>query len=180
MSGDHVLAGYRVATRAADLPGADLVSMSHCVVDLSPTEPDGWDEWFTDLQAARRTAAAAGRHVVAVGFAAEDVPALLDDVATGWDATHGNLADRLRRGEPLPTGFEPLGFELVGYDTGTWHTWTCLGGLVEDVRVATGIRPGRWGLIQDGRAARTAADWLTASGLGDPKVFLWVPALLLG
>ncbi|GIH73388.1 hypothetical protein Mth01_56410 [Sphaerimonospora thailandensis] len=71
-----------------------------------------------------------------------------------------------------------LGFELVGFDSGRWHTWTCLGGLVADVYRATGVQPGSWGLIQDEQEARRAPQWLTESGLGDPKVFLWAAALL--
>jgi hypothetical protein len=76
-----------------------------------------------------------------------------------------------------PSG-TPLGFELVGYDGGTWHSWSCLGGLVDDVREATGVVPGRHGLIEDEDAARAAARWLTGSGLGDPKVFDWAAAAL--
>lgn len=79
---------------------------------------------------------------------------------------------------PLPD-WCPLGYELVGADLGGWHTWLCLGGLVDDVGAATGVHPGQWGLINDEHDARRAAEWLTASKPGDPKVFLWVPALLL-
>ncbi|MEV0388115.1 hypothetical protein [Nonomuraea sp. NPDC050643] len=70
--------------------------------------------------------------------------------------------------------------ELVGFDSGGWHTWACMGGLAAGVHQATGVRPGAWGLIQDEQDARRAAQWLTDSGLGDPKVFLWAAALLTG
>ena len=182
---DYALAGYRVAAREgrrdwqdAGLPEGGLVSMSDCVTTL--VTPNDWDEWFGDLESAE--VARAGRddlHVLAVGFAAQDVHAVLEDVAEGgWDVAAGGLPERLTRAVALPGG-EVLGFELVGYDTGGWHTWTCLGGLVHDVGEATGVRPGRWGLIQDECEARVAAEWLTASGLGDPKVFLWVAAKLV-
>ena len=177
----HVLAGYRVVAREgrrdwqdAGLPEGDLVSMSGCVTTL--VQPNDWDEWFGDrasAEAARRD----GLHVLAVGIASEDVRAVLEDVA-GSGPPAGDLPERLARAEPVPGG-EVLGFELVGYDTGTWHTWTCLGGLVQDVGEAIGVRPGRWGLVQDEREARAAAEWLTASGLGDPKVFLWVAVKLV-
>jgi hypothetical protein len=103
--------------------------------------------------------------VLAVGIAAPDVPALLKDMAKGgYDQEAGGLRGRLARREFLPgiRSGEVLGFELVGFDTGSWHTWTCLGGLVKDVRQATGVRPERWGLIPD-----------------EPKVLFWVPALLV-
>ncbi|MCE6997646.1 hypothetical protein LZG04_23015 [Saccharothrix sp. S26] len=180
----HVLAGYRVVAREGrrdwqdvGLPSGELVSMSGCVTTLVPRVD--WDEWFGDRESAE--AARAGRddlHVLEVGIAGQDVEPLLADVREGgWDVSAGSLPERLARAEPV-TATDVLGFELVGYDSGTWHTWTCLGGLVDDVRRATGVRPGRWGLVQDESQARVAADWLTASGLGDPKVFFWVAARL--
>lgn len=192
MDNEYVLAGYLVASRAqrqdwqdAGLPSNDLVSMSECVVDLVPADPGGWDEWFADPASAEQARARAGEldlHVLAVGIAAADVPALLEDLAGGGcDQLAGCLPERLTRREPISDigSGHILGFELVGYDTGRWHTWTCLGGLVDDVRQATGVRPQRWGLIQDEEQARGAAEWLTASKLGDPKVFLWVAAVLM-
>ncbi|MEU5847494.1 hypothetical protein [Saccharopolyspora shandongensis] len=188
MTIDYALAGYRVASRATrqdwqdeGLPSADLVSASGCVVDLLAADPHGWDDWFGDSESAERAriqANRAGLHVLGVGIASRDIPALSADMAEGgWEAA-GGLPERLARREPVPAG-RLLGFGLVGYDCGIWHTWTCLGGLVRDVGHATGVRPGRWGLIQDEQDARRAADWLTASNLGDPKVFLWVAAMLV-
>ncbi|WP_202918681.1 hypothetical protein [Saccharothrix deserti] len=187
MTVDYVLAGYRVASRGSrqdwhdvGLAGAELVSMSGCIADLLTAAPDGWDEWFGDpVSAEEARAGRDGLHVLGVGIAAQDVPALLADMnVEGREGNAGSLPERLARHEPF-TGGEPLGFELVGLDCGGWHTWTCLDGLVRDVREATGIRPGRWGLVQDEWEARAAAEWLTASGLGDPKVFLWVAAKLV-
>jgi hypothetical protein len=189
---DQLLAGYLVAARGVrtdwqdvGLRSADLISMSDCVVDLLPANRDGWDDWFDDPVSAERSRTRADRsdlHVLAVGVAATDAPALLGEMTeAGYRADMGGVAGRLAQREAFPN-LHPgrvLGFELVGFDIGEWHTWTCLGGLVGDVRQATGVRPGRWGLIQDEQEARRAAAWLTASGLGDPKVFLWVPALLV-
>ncbi|MGM1064776.1 hypothetical protein [Saccharothrix sp. Mg75] len=192
MDTDLLLAGYPVAARGAradwrdaGLSGPDLVSMSDCVVDVLPADRDGWDDWFDDPVAAGRSRVRAGRaglHVLAVGVAAADAPGLLREMAgAGHHPDAGGVAGRLARRDafPDPRPGRVLGFELVGFDSGGWHTWTCLDGLVDDVRRATGVRPGRWGLVRDGREARRAATWLTASGLGDPKVFLWVPALLV-
>ncbi|GAA4007136.1 hypothetical protein GCM10022247_31350 [Allokutzneria multivorans] len=192
MDADRLLAGYLVATRGvrtdwqdAGLPGADLISMSDCVVDVVPANRDGWDDWFDDPVSAERSRAHADRpglRVLAVGIAATDAPAVLQDMAeAGYGPDAGGMMGRLARREAFPDvrSGRASGFELVGFDVGAWHTWTCLGGLVDDVRQATGVRPGRWGLIQDEQEARRAAAWLTTSGLGDPKVFLWVPALLV-
>ncbi|WP_086821087.1 hypothetical protein [Allokutzneria sp. NRRL B-24872] len=192
MDADRLLAGYLVAARGvradwqdAGLPGADLISMSDCVVDVVPANRDGWDDWFDDPVSAERSRVRADRpglRVLAVGIAATDAPAVLQDMAeAGYGPDAGGVMGRLARREAFPDvhAGRARGFELVGFDVGCWHTWTCLGGLVDDVRQATGVRPGRWGLIQDEQEARRAAAWLTTSGLGDPKVFLWVPALLV-
>ncbi|MEV4800323.1 hypothetical protein AB0K18_09915 [Nonomuraea sp. NPDC049421] len=190
MSLNYVLAGYRVATRSdrrdwqeVGLLGPHLWSMSECVVDLLCVHPSGWDSWFAGPQEAETAmiqAGTPGLHVLGAGFAAADVPALQADMAKGdWGPSGGTVPDRLSRHEPFPgPGDRPLGFELVGYDYGGWHTWTCMGGLVADVAQATGIRPNHDGLIEDEQDARRAAQWLTDSGLGDPKVFLWTAALL--
>lgn len=189
MEPGYVLAGYRVATRAnlhdwqdVSLPRAGLVSLSDCVVDLVPVDPSGWDDWFAgpqEAEIAREHADKPGLHVLGVGFAAADVPGLLVDIADGgWDSSAGSLPERLARRERFPGhSGRRLGFELVGFDSGRWHTWTCLGGLVADVYRATGVQPGSWGLIHDERDARRAAQWLTESGLGEPKVTLWAAAL---
>lgn len=194
MDTGRLLAGYLVAAggvradwREVGLPSADVVSMSDCVVDLVPANRDGWDDWFDDPVSAERARARAragrsGLRVLAVGIDATHAPALLHElVEAGYRLDFGGVAGRLARREAFPdlTSGRVLGFELVGFDTGGWHTWTCLGGLVDDVRRATGVRPGKWGLIPDEQDALRAAAWLTASGLGDPKVFAWVPALLV-
>jgi hypothetical protein len=179
---EHVLAGYRVASPAVrrdwkdwGLPGPDLISMSNCVADVIRARPDDWDEWFDDVAQAEQARARAGRpdlHILAVGIAAADIVPLTDD------AGEFGAPRLLSTPEPLPANANVLGHELVGFETGGWHTWTCLGDLVDEVRQATGVRPGPWGLIQDEGEARRAAEWLTASALGDPKVFFWVSAKL--
>jgi hypothetical protein len=190
MEPGYALAGYRVAPRAdrqdwqdAALPSTGLVSLSDCLVDLMPVDPSGWDTWFAsphEAEIAHDQAGKPGLGVLAVGFATADVPGLLADIADGgWDTAAGSLPERLARNERFPhASGQRLGFELVGFDSGRWHTWTCLGGLVADVHQAIGVQPGQWGLIQDEQDAHRAAQWLTDSGLGDPKVFLWAAALL--
>jgi len=88
------------------LLSADVVSMSECVVDLVSADRDGWDDWFGDPASAEQVRAHAGRsglHVLAVGIAAPDVPALLKDMAKGgYDQEAGGLRGRLARREFLP------------------------------------------------------------------------------
>lgn len=54
-------------------------------------------------------------------------------------------------------------FRADRYDSGVWHSWVCLGGLVDEVAEATGIRPGALGLIQAGEEAFVAANFLNRS-----------------
>lgn len=143
----------------------EFVSISECVAEVHE------DDWFRDLALARQT----GFDVLEVGFAPEEAePVVREILADGWSRETSVVAGRIEEG--ASTSGELLGFELVGYDCGLWHTWRCLGGLVDDVRAATGVVPGRHGLIEDADAARQAARWLTESGLGDPKVFHWAAA----
>jgi hypothetical protein len=91
MDSGHVLAGYRVAPRTGrrewqdgSLPDGDLVSMSECVVDVVAVDPQGRDHWFGSAEeAAAARDRVVGADVLAVGFAAGDVAALLDDIAHG-------------------------------------------------------------------------------------------------
>ncbi|MFE3174253.1 hypothetical protein ACFXPA_12960 [Amycolatopsis sp. NPDC059090] len=156
-----VSAGYRAVRRTSE-----LVSISECVTEVH-------DDWFRALAPARQT----GLDVLEVGFAPEEAePIVREIVEDGWNRETSVVVGRIEEG--ASTSGELLGFELVGYDGGLWHTWRCLGGLVDDVRAATGVVPGRYGLIEDAAAARQAAGWLTESGLGDPKVFHWAAAAL--
>ena len=167
-----VLAGHLAATRPprpdwadSGVPDGELVTMSGCLADLRPPRPGHWTPWSDEPPVDVRPP----HHALAVGLPDDYLAALRADSPEQLPP----LPDT-----PLPD-WEPLGYELVGADTGVWHTWLCLGGLVDDVGAATGVRPGRRGLIEDEHDARCAADWLTASNLGDPKVFLWLPVLLL-
>ena len=172
---DFVFAGYRVTSVETG-----LVSMSDCIVDVTGADSFGWETFFDDRASAEQASAAApGTHVFAVGFCRDDVPALLNDLQKEEPIAAAGMPDRLRAAEPVPEG-DVLGCELVGWDPGwgAWHTWRCLD-LVDDVGAATGVVPGEYGLIQDVQQTRSAARWLTASMLGDPKVFLWVAALLV-
>jgi hypothetical protein len=167
---DYVFAGH-----AAVAAGAGPLSVSCCLADLVPAEP-GWDDWDGGFDAA----AARGETVLTIGFPGEHAGRLLADLATaGRQGGSGGLPDRLGHHRPLPDG-QVLGFEPVGFDGGTCHSWGCLGGLVDDVGAATGIRPAGNGLIRDEPDAREATRWLTESGLGDPKVFFWTVAAVLG
>ncbi|ATY10728.1 hypothetical protein CU254_09805 [Amycolatopsis sp. AA4] len=154
-----VSAGYRAVQRTSE-----FVSISECVAEVH-------DDWFRDVVLARHT----GLEVLEVGLSPEEAePIVREILAEGWDRETSVVVNRIERG--ASASGELLGFELVGYDGGLWHTWRCLGGLVDDVRAATGIVPGRHGLIEDEDAAHQAARWLTESGLGDPKVFHWAAA----
>ena len=88
------------------LPGAGLVSLSDCVVDLVSVDPSGWDDWFAgpqEAEIAREHAGKPGLHVLGVGFATADVPGLLADIADGcWHTSAGSLPERLARRESLP------------------------------------------------------------------------------
>lgn len=168
-------AGFLVAPRFhrpdhldAGLLPAEITTMSDCLVDPAPV-PGHWmgDPWFADAEAARALPAD-GRAVIEAAVPA-DLAADLRAELGEWTSVTGFLA------VGGPPSLEPLGFELVGFESGRWHSWLCLGGLVEDVDLSTGVRPGAHGLIASEGDARRGAEYLTASGLGEPKVYHWFP-----
>jgi hypothetical protein len=157
----------------------DLLTVSACVADpVVATEWDG-SPWFADLDAVRRAVTRPDQVVLDVGITAEDVPAVLDDLADGgWDAAAGIVPDRLRQEVPVAPG-ATLGYELLAFGGGALHTVHCLGGYAADVAAATGARPAALGLYPSGEAARQAARWLTERAAGDQDIFLWFPAALV-
>ncbi|HEY1177266.1 MAG TPA: hypothetical protein VGF17_14010 [Phytomonospora sp.] len=161
----------RVPHMDPDLLPSEITTMSECLVDAVPV-PGHWarDPWFAHAVAAR-AALHDGHELIEAAVPAD----LVTDLRVEMGEWTGATAFLSHAGPP---SLAPLGFELVGFDGGTWHSWLCLDGLTDDVDDATGVRPGRHGLIADEADARRAAEWLTASGLGDPKVRRWYPVRL--
>lgn len=161
----------RAAHMDAALLPAEITTMSECLADAVPV-PGHWarDPWFADGVAA--SAAVRDGHELIEAAAPADLVSDLRGEMGEWTGATAFLSDA------GPPSLAPLGFELVGFDGGTWHSRLCLDGLTGDVDDATGVRSGRHGLIADEADARRAAAWLTASGLGDPKVLRWYPVRL--
>ena len=66
----------------------------------------------------------------------------------------------LSEGKHLPTGNNPLGFEVLGYsynDLG--HSWLC-SGLEKDMHELFGIRPNQYGLIDSYADAKKVYEWI--------------------
>jgi len=177
----YVLAGYVVADpvvgpawvdRAA--AGREITSVSNCLVDVR--ELNAWSSSPVGAEAAGELVRRhPGTRVVAVGVAEADVDALVEDLDEAcWDP---DLLNRLRRRVPLRAGL-PLGFEPVGPGGGSFHTWLCLGGLVDSARQAVGVEPGRHGLVQDEGRARAAAAHLTEAFPYEHEVARWFALVL--
>ncbi|MCG8918029.1 hypothetical protein L6E12_19800 [Actinokineospora sp. PR83] len=179
----YVLAGYVVADPVvgADwvdraLVGREITSVSNCLVDVR--ELDEWSASPVGAEVAGELVRRyPGTRVLAVGVADADVDGLVEDLDEAcWDP---DLRDRLRRRAPFLAG-APLGFEPVGPDGGSFHTWLCLGGLVDSARQVVGVEPGRHGLVQDEGRARAAAAHLTEAFPYEHEVARWFALVLAG
>jgi hypothetical protein len=65
-----------------------------------------------------------------------------------------------------------IGFDVLGYDTGRFHSWLCHG-LETEVEQKLAIRPGPDGLLPDLISARAVADYTNGLG-GEVEPVLWL------
>ncbi|GAA1638119.1 hypothetical protein [Actinoplanes couchii] len=145
---------------------AEVATVSECLVDFVSPVRDWWLEpWFESVGEAREHPG----HILSMSVPA-DQAAALTELMTGWigDRPHpmiGNLA----RGAPAPDGSE-LGFEVLGFEAGRFHTWLCYSLLDE-----TDVQPNGNGLIGTLAEAQGVADLISEEGFG-PEEVTWFPA----
>jgi hypothetical protein len=81
------------------------------------------------------------------------------------------------KSEPLEAGGKALGFEVLGYDHGDFHSWLC-NYLPDPTDSELGIKPGAFGLIEQFEDAKTVADYAGRDDVGaEPGI--WLPWLLV-
>ncbi len=79
-------------------------------------------------------------------------------------------------GKKLESDGRVLGFEILGYESGGFHSWLC-NSVEGDVFKALGVRPGDWGLVQGIDEARSCASYVSTEDVGAEPVS-WRPWLL--
>ncbi len=95
--------------------------------------------------------------------------------AAGGEHVEPGVLTALRRGAPLPSGGVILGFDVLGWDWGTFHSYTC-NGLEAEFDASLGIRPNAHGFFSRVEDARKCADHANLETIGAEPA-LWLPWL---
>lgn len=138
----------------------------------------GWPDVFFALDDARafaRRFIPATVDVFVAGIALPDdlAAVLLATAGPAEGASPSGVDEALRRGEPAAPGGEALGFEVLGYDHGGFHSFVC-NGLERAFRDALGVVPNAHGLYEDEADARRCADHAGSPSTG-AEPGLWLP-----
>ncbi|XVU28758.1 hypothetical protein ACQPZJ_17385 [Actinoplanes sp. CA-054009] len=155
-----------------DLP-PEVVTVSDCLTELLPFGDDPlitpWHLTLADASSTARSSPAA--QVLAVSVPAADADALAGMVED-WIGDYPHpLPVNLARRIPAPAG-RPLGFEVLGFDAGRFHSWLCYGLRDQATSAQTGL------LTSPAAAKRVAESANRARGTADgtPEDITWFPA----
>lgn len=146
-----------------------LLTGSRCLRDQDEVErpcdfiPEAWEA----------TGIVERRGLSVLALTANDGQSLRDEIAIGppTDECDQHLIAALEAG--LPAVGTLIGFEVLGYEWGGFHSWLCHS-LETEIEQALGIRPGLDGLLPDLPAARSVADYTNALG-DEVDPVLWLP-----
>jgi hypothetical protein len=115
--------------------------------------------------------------LVGVGVPRDFVEALLPELAPGpREAASGTHLCALAN-EPMAAGSRLLGWEVLGYDYGSCHSWLCNGIHVE-AAARIKHRPGALGLLESEAAARDVLRMMENDQVPAEQA-TWVPAAVL-
>ncbi|GIG00752.1 hypothetical protein [Catellatospora citrea] len=181
------VAGYRWKPPAQDwtkhLPVA-VVTVSECLTDFLPEDQDTLTApWHATLQdavnASHQASAGAGdAQVLAVSIPAAavlDLAAMIEK----WIGVypHPILSNLTQPHSPDGT---VQGFEVLGFETGRFHSWLCYD-LLGEAFDKLGVRTNDHGLLDTLAQARQVADSANSSRgtpQGTPEEVTWFPALI--
>ncbi|SHN43573.1 hypothetical protein SAMN05443668_109236 [Cryptosporangium aurantiacum] len=176
----------------ATLPGS-VPTVSDCLADLLPADRDPLVEpWqhsmFEPWHRSVRYAVDAVRHAPAgsdpIHVLSMSVPATAAaELAAMLEQWIGHLPHPVRvnlahRAAPPPGTV--LGFEVLGFGAGRFHTWLCYD-VHSQAHDLLGIRPGDSGLLAELHDAQRVADMANSkrgTEEGTPEEITWFPALL--
>jgi len=142
----------------------------------------GWPVVFHSLETARnfhRKFLHSDNDVVLVGVGLQPECAALLLREEKPAANHGTpgIYQALGQGLSLESDGEVLGFEVLGYEWGGFHSWLCNGLEVESYRELN-IRPNRYGFIDSLEEAIKAAEYASREEVGAEPA-LWQPWLIV-
>ncbi|SNY48047.1 hypothetical protein [Paractinoplanes atraurantiacus] len=171
----YVLAGFVVGSRwvppaqpwTEGLP-TEVVTASDCLAELLPFGDDPLAApWHLSLDDAIDTARKApGTHVLAVSVPAADADVVAETIQE-WigDHPHPVLVNLARRA--VPPEVPVLGFEVLGFDAGRFHSWLCYGLRNEGTAALTEMA--------DAKRVADLADHERGTPYGTPEDVTWFP-----
>ncbi|MEL7656573.1 MAG: hypothetical protein AAGU75_11770 [Bacillota bacterium] len=129
----------------------------------------GWQYGFGDLIIARECCRRYLKdtddiYILGIGLSKKDASVFLDREKPCKGIGSTLAYDVLQRNELIDTtGF--LGFDVLGYDIGSFHSYIC-NGLEDDFFEIFGIRPNQYGLYESYEGSKQAAEYLLDEKIG--------------
>lgn len=142
----------------------------------------GWPNVIFDLAFAREfahrfLADVDDLHLIGLALPVDLAPAFIDEARPGPGEGASGLFQCISNGKVPASGGTPVGWEILGFQSSSFHSWLC-NGLEREVFRELGLRPAQNGLIDDARKARDIADYCGKEGVGAEPA-LWQPWLLI-
>ena len=142
----------------------------------------GWPVVFYSLETARKFAENFLPHdsdlaLLGIGLESELAALLLREEKPPENHGTPGIYEALRRGLSLEVGGEVLGFEVLGYEWGGFHSWLCNGLEVDSYREFN-IRPNGYGFISNLEDAVKSAEYASREEVGAEPA-LWQPWLVV-
>jgi hypothetical protein len=169
----------RTATAARfGVPASEVQALVRTVTELYDTENLGWPNVWYNLEAARRLiretfSKSSDIVLVGAGIPSDFVAALLHGLTPAPREGPCGAFQMASAGQALVSGGEVLGWEVLGFDSASCHSWLCNG-----VHVAAaerlGVQPGKLGLLDSEQAAREVIRMM-AEDPSKAEPAAWVP-----
>lgn len=142
----------------------------------------GWPNVLFDLTFAREfahrfLAGVDDLRLIGLVLPVDLAPAFIDEARPGPGEGASGLFQCISTGKVPARGGTPLGWEILGFEHSSFHSWLC-NGLEREVFRALGLRPAQNGLIDDARQARDIANYCGKEDVGAEPA-LWQPWLLI-
>jgi hypothetical protein len=165
------------------LTAETLPAVTQWVTEQFNKNEIGWPNLFYRVNTAhqfKNQFLPASQDLILIGLGLD--PALVDEFLEKEKPPEGIGADgvyeALGQKQKLETGGEFLGFDFLGFDTGSFHSWLC-NLSASEVYQATGIRPNDWGLFSKLEQAKALAEYANRPDASALEPAIWLPWLVV-
>ncbi len=163
------------------LPATSVDSVVQWTTEHMHTESLGWPSVFFSVNGARAFAKeflrdAEGLKLLGIGLHEECLEEFLSEEKTEPEQGTPGVYSAVDKRQPLEEGGSELGWEVLGYDFGDFHSWLC-NSLENKVAKKCSIKPGERGFIESASDALSAAQFCRKKGSGAEPGY-WAPWLV--